>query len=504
MKKLFIFLIFFSHLFSSEISKPSISSLYKSIDPRSISKLLAFYELYPDSDQGKDALNKVLMLLNIDSKIESNVKMPKMNLDFFISLINHQENKLFQNMENEDLAFIEKISKNLKNRSLPGKNISSEDKTFKLKANEIDLARSLLISQMSDENQIKKYEICLDLMALQIKAKLPKNASDLEKIKSINDFIFYEMHFRFPPQSLHVKEIDNYTFLSNVIDNRRGVCLGISVLYLCLADRLDLTLQSVTPPGHIYLRYIDKNGQETNIETTARGIDVPTGMYLSIDTKELETRTKKEVIGLVFINQASVFWQQKKYKEAIKLYKKAMGYLEDKNSIKELLALNYIFIGKEKKAKKLLKETLKNESKYSISKNTLAEDYLNKKASAEAIEACFIQVDQTRESILQKQTKLKRIVKKHPKFRAGLFHLANSYLQLGKEKHALKILKKYDKIDNEDALINYYLSVLSMLRYDYQSAWSYYDMAKKITKKHNHNPKALQELYKTLQVRSPR
>ena len=82
---------------------------------------------------------------------------------------------------------------------------------------------------------------------------------------------FLRACFRFPPHSLYAKDIDVYTFLPSVLDSRRGVCLGVSILYLCLAQRLDLPLEAMTPPGHIYVRY----GEDLNIETTARGIDVP-------------------------------------------------------------------------------------------------------------------------------------------------------------------------------------------------------------------------------------
>jgi hypothetical protein len=35
------------------------SSLYKSIPPNALTKLLAFYELYPDREEGKKALSPV-------------------------------------------------------------------------------------------------------------------------------------------------------------------------------------------------------------------------------------------------------------------------------------------------------------------------------------------------------------------------------------------------------------------------------------------------------------
>lgn len=113
-------------------------------------------------------------------------------------------------------------------------------------------SRSFFKSQFGpDRVRIQSYEALIDLMALQILARLPKQASAEEKIIAINTFIFDEMGFRFPPHSLYAKDIDLYTFLPSVLDSRRGVCLGVSILYLCLAQRLELPLEMITPPGPV-------------------------------------------------------------------------------------------------------------------------------------------------------------------------------------------------------------------------------------------------------------
>ena len=126
-------------------------------------------------------------------------------------------------------------------------------------------------------------------------ARLPIHATDEEKIRAISHFIFHEKRFRFPPHSLYAKDIDTYTFLSSVLDSRLGVCLGVSILYLSIAERLDLPLEIITPPGHIYIRY--RKGEEIqNIETTARGIHLPNRAYLGINTRKLQERNKKQVI----------------------------------------------------------------------------------------------------------------------------------------------------------------------------------------------------------------
>src|SRR5262249_14956743 len=141
-------------------------------------------------------------------------------------------------------------------------------------------ARALLLSQF--ENDIKKihtFEAALDLMALQVLAKLTKEATAYDKIHALNQFIFFEMGFRFPPHSAYNGKIEHFTFLPHVLESRRGVCLGVSTLYLCIAERIGLSLEIITPPGHIYIRY-KEGDKEKNIETTCRGVHIPTEEYL--------------------------------------------------------------------------------------------------------------------------------------------------------------------------------------------------------------------------------
>ena len=173
---------------------------------------------------------------------------------------------------------------------------------------------------------MQSYEAMIDLMALQILAKLPEKATPEIKIRAMNRFIFEEMGYRFPPHSIWAEDVDVYTFLPSVLDSRRGVCLGVSILYICLAQRLGINLEMITPPGHIYVRYNDGN-KIINIETTARGINLESDTYLGIETRSLQQRNIKEVIGLAHFNQAAVFWHQNEYEKVLNSYRKAQPYL---------------------------------------------------------------------------------------------------------------------------------------------------------------------------------
>lgn len=463
-------------------------SLFNQLDPLSVSKSLAFYELYPDSQEGKAALERVHKLLGIKD----------LNVNALLKPINRFTKG--QSFSAEELALIEKIAAALPNRKLKGYTIKNEEEQLQLNPEEIDLGKGLLISQMqlnADAPEVKNYSAMLDLMALQVLSRVTLQSTPEEKIAALNQFIFEECRFRFPPHSLYAKEIDLYTFLPSVMDNHLGVCLGVTALYLALAERVALPLEIITPPGHIFLRY--KEGEkQINIETTARGIHIPDDHYLGVNLKSLKMRNKKEVIGMTHVNQASVYLHQQEFQKAVDSYKKALPYLPHDAMVNELLGFSLLFTGQIEEGTKLLKEACQSTDEDKMLQERLAEDYLNGFVDIEGIKAIFMQVDEKRESIQKKLSELLLVVKKFPKFRAGLEQVAVSYLQLNRSKEALVYLLQYSEIDSQNPVIEYYIAALYGERKDYSRSWKFLKNAEKIAAEKGYNKKTLNELRKEL------
>ncbi|HSX10129.1 MAG TPA: transglutaminase family protein [Chlamydiales bacterium] len=486
----------------------SLSALYSTLDPTSVSQHFAFYELYPKSAEGKQALRHAWELLSGGcTDWDPELILPSLDPQPLINFVNRTSHEGATLLNEEQLVVIEKLSRHLTNRQLKGFGLWDEAELLKLPPDEIDLARGLLLAELgSDESakqKVRSYEANIDLMALQIFARLGEKATPLEKVRAMNDYVFSEMRFRFPPHSLHAKDIDVYTFLPSVIDSRRGVCLGVSILYLCLAQRLGLTIEAITPPGHIYVRYVGPNGDILNIETTARGIDVHSEMYLGLETRKLQQRTIREVIGLAFMNQAAVSWHRNDPATAVTLYEKAKPFLGDDYLLNMFLGFNYLFVGREKEGRALLEKVKGVIPDHAISSDTVAEDYLAGRTSGEAIQAIFSEVNETRDSILEKQKKLEKVVEQFPKFRQGIFHLATTWLQLGREKEALPILEKYIQMNPDDPTVNYYLSAIHFQRRNFNKAWEYFRASDRLVQSKGHKPRALKELRQALQRACP-
>ena len=486
MKWLPLFLLFITTLFGNDLK---VRTLHASLDQASISDAFAFYKLYPDTEYGKQSIKRAFSLINKHRSFPIpetvHLQVPPFHVQGLISIVNKLPFEDAPTLSDDQIGLIEKLTSHLKHRKLKGHEVTEIEQVEQLKVEDIDLARALLVYQFQDSDtklhDIRQYEANLDMMALQILAHLPKGASHLEKIQAINHFIFHEMRFRFPPESLSIKDIDTYTYLPSVLDSRLGVCLGVSILYLSLAQRLELPLEIITPPGHIYLSYVDVDGNRINIETTARGIHVPEEHYFGMNTIHLKTRNLKEVIGLNFFNQASVLWERDKHEEAVKLYEQSLPYMGDDPSLHLFLGLNYLFTGREKEGRAELQYVSRHDSPDILFQETLSQDYLAGRCSKAGLKAVFKHVDETRSSILEKQKLIQDELKNYPKFRDGWFHLAITWLQLSRNKEGLEALQRYHQLDPNNPTAEYYLSMLYCDRLNYAKSFDHLKNAHYLT-----------------------
>lgn len=500
---IYFFLLIACSLNAASYNPYKVRAAFNSLQPLSIAQHLAFYELYPETAEGQLALSRAWKLMGLNHFKENDISLPALDqtVHALISLVNQQPSQKASEINMAALEAIEQAAINLGNRKLKGHYAKSEAEILALPPEEIDLAHAIFLSQQDQSQEHVKskrsYEAAIDLMALQIRTRLPSHPTPEQKIRAINDYIFYELGFRFPPQSLYAKEIDRYTFLSSVIDSRRGICLGVSVLYLAIAQRLELPLEIVTPPGHIYVRYRDKD-KIINIETTARGIDIESKEYLSIDTFALQERNMKETVGLVHFNQAADGLREEAYEKSLAAYQKARLYIPNDRLLDELMGACCILCGKVDEGREYLKRAVDSPSDHMIGKNNSCEDYLDGKADANAIRVLFLHVDDKRESILAKQKLLLEVTENFPDFRAGLFALAMTWIQLNRFGEAMDLLDKYHKMDPSDPKVEYYLAILSAERYNYPKAWQHLKNAEAITSACSHFPKALKELKNAL------
>ena len=494
-----IILLLFINIFFLEGRSHDVNTLFSAQDPKSLTQLFAFFHIHKENDYGKKAIEHVFSLINKHRENPLDLKdiplFNKLNLNTFLSVLTKQPEDIQPILSDEQIEFINNISDHLKNRNLKGHKATTIEEIAGIPSSEIDLSRAIFISQYGKDKLklINSYEATLDLFALSILSRLEKNSSDEEIIEKISYFLFYEMLFRFPPHSMWINDVDEYTYLPSILDSRHGVCLGVSILYLSIAQRLGVKLSIFTPPGHIYLGY-EKNNNCINIETTARGIHMPTKKYLSIQTKHVQKRQLKEVIGLYHVNAASTLWRKNHHLRAIEEYKKALAFMPNDPLVMTFIGYNYLFLNDKKKALQYLDPIKNIKINGSITKNTTIDDYISGNIDAEGLRSIYMDVDEKRTSIITKQKTIKEILQKFPKFREGLFHLGITWLQLGRKKQALEVFNNYHRIDPNNPIVEYYLVYLNFFQLKPSIAKHHHDKLLEILDSQQHQPECMNEL----------
>ncbi len=128
-----------------------------------------------------------------------------------------------------------------------------------------DLLRgSLLIASLRHPDlEIEAYLNRLDTMAEEIAEPLADDASDNEKLAAMNRYLFEENGFH-GGQEEYYHEANNH--LDRVIDDREGMPITLTLLYMELGRRLGLTIEGVGLPGHFVARYRSEDGETQLID----------------------------------------------------------------------------------------------------------------------------------------------------------------------------------------------------------------------------------------------
>jgi tetratricopeptide (TPR) repeat protein len=177
----------------------------------------------------------------------------------------------------------------------------------------LDIAEtSLLIAKEEySEIKIRDYVECIDWYARMIKARIMENDEPEAIVNTINEFFFDELGFTYV-QTGNLEDL----YLNKVIDGRKGNCIGLSILYLSIAERLKLPVFGVNVPEHIFVRY-DDGEQRINIEMGHSGMNLSDIFYVTHSIERFDKKSvdsgcflmnlnKKEVISDVFLNRSKI------------------------------------------------------------------------------------------------------------------------------------------------------------------------------------------------------
>ena len=121
--------------------------------------------------------------------------------------------------------------------------------------------------ELDHEAYVRKVE----RMGRQIGDSLPTDASENDRIEALNRFLFEENGFHGSRQEYYHSANSH---LDRVIDDREGLPITLSILYIELARWNQIEIQGVGLPGHFVVRHVDKQGDSQLIDVFERGAKI--------------------------------------------------------------------------------------------------------------------------------------------------------------------------------------------------------------------------------------
>ncbi|MGV6801382.1 MAG: transglutaminase family protein [bacterium] len=167
-------------------------------------------------------------------------------------------------------------------------------------------------------------------MVNEIEIMLPKEASSQQKLMILRKYIYDAGDWNsYRPFSYDLTDplgtkIEN-KLLSTYLDTRNGNCVSMPILFLILADRLEIEATLAIAPSHIYVIAKDPvTDQYINIETTSGGHPardsyirtnfpmtdraIETGIYM-------RPLSRREVVAMMALSFAEYYQKEKRYED---------------------------------------------------------------------------------------------------------------------------------------------------------------------------------------------
>lgn len=146
---------------------------------------------------------------------------------------------------------------------------------FQKKEADISLLKgALLVSRLDNEElDVDAYLRQVDRMSSDLKDRLKPNGAEADRIAALDDYLFRQLGYHGSRTNYYHR---SNSYLNEVIDDREGLPIMLSVLYMELARRLDVNVVGVGLPGKFVVRFEPKNGDGVLIDPFEQGARLTT------------------------------------------------------------------------------------------------------------------------------------------------------------------------------------------------------------------------------------
>lgn len=208
-----------------------------------------------------DRVAKVISELASDANLPKAAEVLVADGEASVTLLEVEAMKLEQ-----QATRVRKLAANLQLKQT----LAEFEKVLKAKDGDLDLLRAgLLISRLDNpELELEAYVKDVERHARRAAAGLPKDSDEASRFAALNRYLFEE-------QGFHGSRTDydnrSNSYLNEVLDDREGLPISLSVLYIEIGRRMGLNVVGVGLPRHFIVRHEPHEGASQLVDVFERG-----------------------------------------------------------------------------------------------------------------------------------------------------------------------------------------------------------------------------------------
>lgn len=244
-----------------------------------------------------------------------------------VALINRQADELVRRAEQ-----LRKVANDVRVRGIAkqlGDLVPSENGDFDL------LRASLLLAKLDEPDiEVDAYLAQVEQMSSEIVKSFPADADDATKLAKLNQYMFDDNGFHGSRSEEYYHRANSY--MNRVIDDREGIPVTLSVLYMELGSRVGLDIQGVGLPGHFVVKHVRSESDDQLVDVFERGKllskDDASAIVLihanrPLTDRDLEATAKREILTRMIRNLGGLA-ESKTDGEALLRYLEALVAIE--------------------------------------------------------------------------------------------------------------------------------------------------------------------------------
>lgn len=198
---------------------------------------------------------------------------------------------------------------------------------------QIDLGKAALYLAKEEypELDAEEYLNALDVMAAEIKERLPKESYPLRIIKSINNYLYQDLGFKGNTREYYDPR---NSFLNQAIERRTGIPITLALVYLEIAKRIDFPMVGIGMPGHFLIRpdfeeadiYVDafNEGEILFPQDCAERLAQIYGQPVQMRPEFLEAVGPKKFLARMLTNLKAIYLNQGENSKALEAIEKIL------------------------------------------------------------------------------------------------------------------------------------------------------------------------------------